>query len=515
MHDEHEEPDPQAAVIAFLQQGDAFGEATPPRRIDTHAASIFLTGHRAWKLKRAVRFGYLDFSTADRRRAALEAELSLNRRTAPALYRAVHPITRADDGRLAIDGRGAAVDWLLEMRRFPDDALLDRRADLGLLDASLLARLADRIAAFHDEAAVASPGDGAARLRRVIDGTITSMAAFPAILDPEQARQAGARLLVLAAENAALLDARGREGRIRRGHGDLHLANIALIEGEPTMFDCLEFSTELATTDVLYDLAFLLMDLWFRERHTAANSVFNRYLDRSAADEDGVALLPLFLALRATIRAHALAARSERADSDAVVAHEAQRYLALALATLQPVPPRLVAIGGLSGTGKSSVARLVGGAVGRAPGARIFRNDVLRKRLVGVAPEAPLPRTHYTEAAAARVYRETGALATAALAAGQAVLVDAVFAQPDERRRIEAVATRAGVPFRGLWLEASDTVRLARVAARRGDASDADAAVARAQAAVPVGDLGGWRRVSATGPLEAVAARVRLAAGPD
>lgn len=504
-------PDPQAEVIAFLQHGDAFGKGAAPRRIDTHAASIFLTGDSAWKLKRAVRFGYLDFSTADRRHDALDAELHLNRRTAPLLYRAVHPVTRAANGRLTIGGSGEVVDWLLEMRRFPDGALLDQHADRGPLDARLMMRLAEQIVVFHAEAEIGSSGGGAARFRAVVEGSIASMADFPGILDTQRTQGVGARLLDLATQLAPVLDARGRAGRIRHGHGDLHLANIALIDDEPILFDCLEFSTDLATIDVLYDLAFVLMDLWHRALRTEANIVFNRYLDLSPMEEGGIALLPLFLSVRATIRAHVLAARSLRADGDKAAARNARTYLDLAQALVVPVPPRLIAIGGLSGTGKSSLARLLGGDIGRAPGARIFRSDALRKRLAGLPPEASLPRESYSQEAAARVYQASNEMASTALASGQAVIVDAVFAQPAERRKIEAVAARAHQPFTGLWLEAPIETRLARVASRRADASDADIAVAHAQAALPIGDMGDWHRVSAAGTLADVAAAARHA----
>jgi aminoglycoside phosphotransferase family enzyme/predicted kinase len=501
-------PEPQADVVAFLEH-DAFAGQAASRRIDTHCASIFLSGDRAWKLKRAVRFGYLDFSTADRRREALEAELRLNRRTAPQLYRAVHPITQAPDGKLRFDGTGSAVDWLLEMQRFPDDALLDQMAARGQLDERLLMRLADRIIAFHGTAEILTTDEGATRFRGVVQGNIASMAAFPEIIDPEQARLLGDRLLHLTGEMAPLLDARGQSGRIRHGHGDLHLANIALIDGEPTLFDCLEFSTELATIDVLYDLAFLLMDLWHRGLDTKANIVFNRYFDRSPEDEGGVALLPLFLSVRATIRAHVLAAQSMRAGRDRSAAAMARTYLDLALALTQPGRLRLVAVGGLSGTGKSSLARLLGGGIGRAPGARILRNDVLRKRLAGLPPETRLPRDSYSRHAAAIVYETSDKLAAVTLALGQAVIVDAVFARQDERGKVEAVARQAGAAFDGLWLEAPGETRLTRVGGREADASDADTVVAQAQADLSIGDLGDWRRISATGRLDEVAAEAR------
>jgi aminoglycoside phosphotransferase family enzyme/predicted kinase len=504
-------PEGQADIVAFLEGGDAFGTHERPRRIDTHCASIFLTGDQAWKLKRAVRFGYLDFSTPQRRREALEAELRLNQRTAPDLYLSVQPIIRSADGRLTIGGIGTPVDWLLHMRRFPDGALLDEQAARGHLDQSMLMDLADHIAAFHDAAEPLATDDGATRFRSVVEGNIESMARYPDVLDPDQAKLLFRRLLDLTGELTPLLDGRGRSGHIRHAHGDLHLANIALIDGKPTLFDCLEFSSELATIDTLYDLAFLLMDLWHRDLRTEANIVFNRYLDLSPQDEDGLALMPLFLSVRATIRAHVLAAQAMRPGCARALADHARSYLDLALALLQPVPPRLIAIGGLSGTGKSSLARALGGGVGRAPGARILRNDVLRKRLAGLTPETRLPRSSYSGEAARRVYNEADRLALLALRSNQSVIADGVFAQQENRAKIEAVALEAGVSFAGLWLAATPEIRLGRVSGRGADASDADLTVARAQTELDIGDLGSWRRIQAVGPINAVALDARRA----
>jgi len=239
----------------------AFG-AAPERRIDTHAAMIFLEGDRAWKMKRAVRFPYLDFSTPARRQAALAAELALNRRTAPMLYHAVHSINRSEAGQLAIDGPGEAVDWLLEMKRFPDEALLTAVAERGALDDAVAVRLADRIAAFHADAAIATDAAGLAPVRAVIDGNRASMLRYPAILAPAAVERLHRKTSARAAQLSALLDHRAAAGRVRHCHGDLHLANIVLLGGEPILFDCLEFDPALATIDVLYDLSFLLMDLW-------------------------------------------------------------------------------------------------------------------------------------------------------------------------------------------------------------------------------------------------------------
>lgn len=501
----------EADVIAWLESGAPFGE--PARRIDTHAASVFLVGDRAWKLKRPVRFGYLDFSTPEKRRAALETELRLNRRTAPELYLAVHRITRETGGAPALDGAGTTIDWLLEMRRFPDGALLAERAGKEGLDDALVLDLADRVVALHASADVVPVPDGAARLRRVADGNAVAMAAFPGLLARAKVERLSAAIEARIDRHAALLDARGREGRIRHGHGDLHLGNIALVDGRPLAFDRLEFDAELATTDVLYDLAFLLMDLWERGLAHQANMLFNRYLDLSAPDEDAVGLLPLFMAVRASIRAHVLATRADQGACDPGEALHARHYLDLALLLLEDAPVRLIAIGGLSGTGKTTLARAIGGEAGGAPGARILRSDVLRKRLAGVAPEVRLDRAAYTRGASRAVYAEIDRLARAALESGLSATADAMFAADGERAAIHRVADELSCRFDGLWLTLGEQDRVARIEGRSADASDADVRIAREQTRRHPETPADWIVLDAGGDSAGLAARARAALG--
>ena len=501
------EIDPQAEVVAFLESPSTLHRGEAARRIDTHAARIFLAGDRAWKLKRAVHFSYLDFSSPDKRREALETELRLNVRTAPDIYLAVHPICRDRHGGLNIGGVGEPIDWLLEMRRFPDEALLEDVAGRGELTDKLVVQLAAQIKAFHDDAEQCSVPGGRALIEAVIAGNLKSMAAIPDILPPETANALVERQTEETVRHAALLDVRARTGRIRHGHGDLHLANIAVIDGSPVLFDCLEFSTVLATTDVLYDLAFLIMDLWARGFRSQANMLLNRYLDLSPQDEPAIALIPLFLSVRATIRAHATAAQASSSPQPDLKS-KARLYLALAEELLKPSPPRLVAIGGLSGTGKSTIARLIASGVGQPPGARILRSDVLRKRLAGLPPETPLASDAYTAAASEAVYGELARLADNLLQAGQTAIADAVYARREERSAIENLAGLRGVRFDGIWLEADPELLKQRVAARVNDASDANAAVAEAQARYNVGRID-WNRVGAGAGPEDVAGEVR------
>lgn len=487
--------DEQDEVIAFLSRADSydFGPGTV-ERLSTHISHVFLAGAFAFKLKRAVHYTYLDFSTREARRAACEAELALNRRTAPGLYLGVRAIGRTPGGALAF-GAEPAEDWVVVMRRFDQALLFDRLAEAGRLDEALMRRLADRIVAFHDQAAVEPGFGGCGSLRTVI---ADNHACFGEVaLDRGRIdalhRHSGEAL----ARVGAILDRRRAEGKVRRCHGDLHLRNICLHEGEPLLFDCIEFSDRLACIDVLYDLAFLLMDLLHRGMDGFANLVLNRYLD--ARDEtDGLACLPLFLSLRAAIRAHvgAFAARGMAEAEARPRLAEAGAYLDLALRLLEEGRPVLLAVGGLSGSGKSTVAAGLAPELGRKPGARVLRSDLLRKRLCGVAPEQRLPEEAYAPAVSRRVYDELGRRAGALLAAGCSVVADAVFAREEERAAIAAIAAGAGATFAGLWLDAPAGVMEARIRGRSGDISDATPEVLRRQMGYDLGRLD-WSRIDA------------------
>lgn len=498
----------QAEVIAFLSGAEAFGLAEPPRRCETHASIVFIARDRAYKLKRAVRYPYLDFSTPERRRAFCEAEVRINRRTAPMLYRGVVAVTRDGCGRLGIGGDGDPVDWLVEMARFDDDALFARMAERGELSREIMEDLADHIAVFHQDAEPRPLAGGSAALAAVIANNAESLAATG--LGPGQVGRLIARWRASLAEVARLLDARRGQGLVRRCHGDLHLRNIVLIDGRATLFDAIEFDEAFAEIDVLYDLAFLLMDLRYRGRDDLASLVLNRYLDNTGGS-DGLAALPLFLSLRAGIRA-IVDATAARAHSDPDEARRlfagAERYLDWAEAAVARVPPRLIAVGGLSGSGKSKLARGLAPGLGSGCGARVVRTDAIRKRLAGVPLKARLAADGYTRERTERTYLGLYDECSAALAAGCTVIADAVFADPEERAAVRALAARHEVPFDGLWLEAPTAVLEGRVKGRRGDVSDADLAVVRMQAAYDPGAID-WARIDSSGPAEATLAAAR------
>lgn len=505
---EHQRTDDrQAEVFAFLERPQTHGGA-PVTRIDTHAACVFLAGERAYKVKRAVRFPFLDFSTLEKRHAACAGELEVNRANAPALYLGLVPITRTAQG-LALGGTGEVVEWAVEMRRFDETQTLDRLGPQAL-DDPLLAALAARILESHARAPRRPEAEWTDAFLREARATLAALQAATDIL-PDAASY-GVMLEALLGACGPLLRQRGAAGAVRRCHGDLHLRNIAIVDGAPLLFDAIEFNPVLATCDLLYDLAFLLMDLWHRGLHGPANRVMNRYFwgtpDLQAALE-GLGALPLFISLRAAIRAKVALDLAQVRPQEAEQAQaEARAYLSTAQAALRPAgPPVLVGVGGLSGTGKSSLAARLAPALGVAPGALHLRSDIERKRLLGHAELDRLPPEAYGAEVTRQTYDRLHARAADALRAGRSVVVDAVQARPEERAALVAIAQGLGARFLGLWLEAPLDLLRARVAARRGDASDATVAVVERQQDFDVGALD-WHRLDAGLPLDALSRAV-------
>jgi aminoglycoside phosphotransferase family enzyme/predicted kinase len=490
-HDE-EMHDDQQPVFHFLAARDK--DVT---RIDTHAASVFLSGNRALKVKRAVRFPFLDFSTLDKRKVACEAEIEVNKPYAPAIYRGVVAITRETDGTLTIDGQGTPVEYAVDMTRFDETQTLDHVAADGRIDDALAGRLGHAVARAHTIAPAMRDADFAATLDDIIAQNDGELAGFPDLFDTDAVK------ILTTASRAALnrlrplIEAREQDGCVRRCHGDLHLGNLVLIDHAPVLFDALEFNEKLATIDRFYDLAFLLMDLIERDLAPQATTVLNRYLTDFGddGDLDALVLLPLLMSLRAAIRAKVTAARPKR---DAAFDGRARDYFALAQKLIAPPAPQLIAVGGLSGTGKSVLARALAAHVPPLPGAVWLRSDVIRKQLFGKTETEKLPPEGYTAEVTARVYEALAARAARVVAAGHSVIADAVFARADERKQIEQAAPGM---FQGLFLTADLATRIARVGDRHGDASDADAKVVRAQEDYDLGDLT-WTRVDASGTPE-------------
>ena len=517
----------QAKVLNLMGRPQTYDP--PPTTIEcieTHASYVFLAGGFAYKVKRAVKYPFLDFSTLEKRHQACLNELRINRRTAPHLYLEVVPVSEAPDGTLRLRGRGKPVEWVLVMRRFDQEALFDRMAAEGRLPLAAMEPLAAAIGDFHDAAdRVLTPDQAVLPLAEILADNEAVLAGNADVFVRESAMAAqgsdmpahdsdmpagdfGRTMRDVFTALSPLLRARAQDGYVRHCHGDLHLRNIVEIEGRPVLFDAIEFDDSLATIDVLYDLAFLLMDLGKRGLGAHANAVLNAYLDRGdTGNLLGLTALPFFVSLRAMIRAKVELLRAQTAAPEmrAGALAEVRAYFDLARAYLAPVPARLVAIGGLSGTGKSAVARAIAPEIGAFPGAVIVRSDVERKRLFGVAPHERLPESAYAAGVSEHVYAMCRKRAALALEAGWSVIVDAVHARPEERDAVAALAARYGVPFSGLWLEAPVEIMRARVGGRQGDVSDATPYVVEAQRAYDLGPLT-FDRVDASLSLDDVAA---------
>jgi aminoglycoside phosphotransferase family enzyme/predicted kinase len=503
------EPPSQQEVFDFLGQPAAHDGAAATR-IDTHGAAVFLAGTRALKIKRAVKFPFLDYSTLEKRKAACDQELAVNHRFAPQIYRRVVPITRTPGGTLQIGGDGTTVEWAVEMTRFDESRTLDHLALAGPLDLRLVAAVADAIAASHRAAPQAATAPWIGSIEPILADDAAELAAGGFAADQVATLDRASRAALTRIE--PLLRRRGEGGLVRCCHGDLHLANIVLIDRKPVLFDAIEFDPVFASVDVMYDLAFPMMDLLHYGQGDAAAELLNRYLAVTPdKNSEALAALPLLLSMRAAIRAKVMLARPARDDATRRSNRDtADAYFKLALRLIAPPPPRLIAVGGLSGTGKSVLARTLASHIAPLPGAVVLRSDVARKRLFGVAEAARLPADAYTAEVTDKVYRGLAVRAAHLLTQGHSVIVDAVFAKPQERSAIEAVAAARACGFAGLFLTADLATRIARVAGRVADASDATPEIVRQQQAYEQGAIG-WTTIDAAGTPDETRSRALAA----
>ncbi|CAN5425470.1 bifunctional aminoglycoside phosphotransferase/ATP-binding protein [soil metagenome] len=497
----------QTAAVKFLSDPSTYGQDAPLEIIETHISAIFLAADRAYKMKRAVKLPYADFSTPALRLAACEQEIALNSLTAPDIYLRVRRITRERSGELVFDGTGKTIDAVVEMVRFNQSCLFDRLALAGKLTASLMTDTARAVALFHGDARIVHRGSGSANIRAVLDINRAGFATSH-VFDPANVNELDSASRSALDRCAGLLDNRERAGKVRRCHGDLHLRNICLFDGKPALFDCIEFNEQIATVDVLYDLAFLLMDLWHRGFHHHANLVMNRYLDETA-DEAGFVLLPFFMAIRAAVRAHVTATQIEESGRrDAELVASAYSYFDLARTLLRPEDARLIAVGGFSGSGKTTVAETLAPAVGHPPGARVLSTDRIRKALFGVSAETRLAADAYEARVSKEVYEILCRRGRDLLEAGGSVILEAVFDRPDRRAAVADLAR--GMPaaaYTPIWLDVNPATLAERVRNRRSGPSDATAKVLQTQLERGADEIT-WTRIPAGRSVSDVAASI-------
>jgi hypothetical protein len=470
-------PAEQTRLIEALRRARAFPDSSGAAEvIETHISWVFLTGRYAFKIKKAIELPFLDFQTLERRERYCRIELELNRRLAPELYLEVVPIA----GPIEHPDVGAtpAVEYAVKMRQFPKDATAERLVLRDALSAEAFAQLADRLAAFHDSLEAAPGPEPQASI-------LENLAELEAYLggEPESGfAHIAARLRTELQSLSSLFELRCRHGSIRECHGDLHLANVALIGDELVPFDCLEFDRRLRTVDVIDEVAFLHMDLKAHGRPDLAFAFLNRYLEASG-DYAGLPLLRLYTAHRALVRAKVARLSDATAQGSTP---DLPSLLALARAELDPPAPVLLITCGLSGSGKSTLA----GQLAPSLGAVHVRSDVERKRLAGLEPlertAAGLDAGIYAADMTASTYERLAECAEASLRGRVPIIVDASFLTRAERQRFASLATRQAAAFVILHCTASDAALRQRIrerSRRQNDASEADEAVLDGQLA--------------------------------
>jgi len=475
------EPD-QAASVAFMMQSDTHGGETV-EHIETHISHIFLAGAYAWKMKKAVSLDFVDFSTLEQRKAACEAELVVNARTARAMYLDVVAVN-ARDGKLWLGPPTAPVEYLVRMHRFEQADLLDRMAVEHRLDLQTVREFADAVAGLHLSAEVVRPQSGRDAFATTLDDLIANLDhAVPDGLRAAFGRWRE-RVIPVAGALAPRLAARARRGAVRHGHGDLHLNNACRFRGEVVLFDAIEFEPRFSHVDVLYDAAFALMDLRHRGEDESAIVFLSRYLV-ATRDYADMPALRLFLSARAAVRA-LVGVLSPSGQTGAA------EYLALAGDLLaKPRPPRVIAIGGRSGTGKSTLAQALAPRIAPAPDVVVLRTDEIRKRMRGCRPDETLGTDAYRSEVTAAVYRRLAHDAGRALKAGASVIVDATMLKPEQRDIAQSIARDNGAAFQGFWLVGAEGTLAERISRRGMDASDADLQVMRRQP--KIGEVPGWQ----------------------
>jgi aminoglycoside phosphotransferase family enzyme/predicted kinase len=491
--------DDQRRLVAALRDPAVHGAGVARvDLIETHISDVLLTGTFAYKLRKPVDLGFVDFTTLELRRRFCEQELALNRRLAPELYLDVVAITGTPD-RPVLGGDGPAIEYAVKMREFPQDALASRALERGELGTAEVDALAAIVAAFHGRVGVAPPDGAFGAPAEVLRAALDNFAQLdPLCDDPGERAELRALRDWTVAEHARRADAfarRLRDGFVRECHGDLHLGNIALVDGALAVFDCIEFSERLRWIDVMSEVAFTAMDLVDRKRPDLAWRYVNRWLEITG-DYAGVAVLRFYLAYRAMVRAKVTRLRTAQlapGTPHGALDAEHMGYVDLARAFASPPRPALVVTHGLSGSGKTAVTQAF---VERAGAIRV-RTDIERQRLLGVGGAArggsAIGAGLYTAEATRATYARALALAAAIVQAGHVAVVAGTFRLRAQRDRARETAAKAGVPFAILDFVAPDAMLRARVVARARegtDASEADLDVLAHQQAAhePLGD---------------------------
>jgi uncharacterized protein len=478
--------DDLSLLIAGLRYPSAYPHAVDTiEHIETHISHVLLAGEYAYKFKKPLNLGFLDFSTLERRRHCCEEELRLNRRLAPDLYLGVVTVNGTLDTP-HIGGSGPILEYSVWMQRFPQSALLDRQP----VTAELMTRLAERIAGFHADIPVAPPASGFGAPARVLEPMLENLTQIRARVDsPEDlARLATLESWIRTRFEALtpVIEQRRAEGFVRECHGDMHRGNIAFVDDQIQIFDAIEFNPNLRWIDTASEIAFLVMDLEQEGERGAAQRFLNRYLELSG-DYGALALLDFYKVYRALVRAKVLVIRAGQCDlepDELGIRRDFERYLKLANSYTKNRQRSLVIACGLPGSGKSRLSYQLRETLPLIH----LRSDIERKRLFGLGELArttsSIDRGIYFPRATDWTYERLHRLADGVLASGYDVLVDATFIARQRRERFAALARRHRAGFAILSLEAPIEIlreRVARRLARGGDVSEADLSVLECQ----------------------------------
>ena len=477
----------QSRLVEALHDPACYPHPVQPIRIiETHISIVVLTGPFAYKIKKPVDLGFLDFTTLEKRRLYCDEELRLNSRFAPEIYLDVVRISGTPETP-RIGGTGEVIEYAVRMREFPQEALADRVLARGELTPQQVDALSAGVARFHSDAPRSSEIDGFSTSEAVLAPALQNFAQIRML--PGQAGSMPVLEKVEAwtrREHARLreiLAGRKREGLVRECHGDLHLGNIVILEGEPRAFDCIEFNPELRWIDVMNEVAFLVMDFQAAGQTDFARRFLNGYLE-AMGDYGGLRVLRYYCAYRAMVRAKVMLMRAgqqgctpeDQVSATALVG----RYLSVAASCARPSRSFVLITHGFSGSGKTTLSQ----PLVELTGAIRVRSDVERKRIHGLAPKdrpgSGIAEGLYRPEATESTYRRLLDLAGIVVEAGHGVIVDATFLERRQRDRFRALAARAGVPFLIVDFTASEEILRSRILARseRGaDASDADLAV--------------------------------------
>lgn len=477
--------DDQLKVVAFLKEAKNYPHSVQHiTHIETHISHLFLTGEYAYKLKKAIKFDFLDFSTRENRKKYCNEEIRLNSRFAPELYLRVVLIIEAGE-KLFFESEtseGTEIDYLIKMLQFDESTLFDRLAAEGLLNESLLIQITDVISQFHLEADHQPGFWGVESVERILENSLAECAPYCEDHTEQMRLELLRRSLLEDFFKLQELILKRQTTHVRALHGDLHLRNMCIFKGKVLLFDGIEFNPELSNCDVWADIAFFIMDLMFRNYRESAALVWNRYLE-ATDDFEGLKLLELYVSYRALVRAKVAFLTSSTAVDEISknkARDEGRAYLDLAMDSLNKGKACIIAIGGISGSGKSTIASEL---AKRVQGVHL-RSDAVRKHIAGVPLLEHGSKEVYSDVMSEKTYNGLAQRARHVLGAGYIVFVDAVFSSLKQREDIESLARSLSVPFFGIWCELLSELAKERVRLRTGDISDADEDVVTLQESI-------------------------------